>query len=93
MKRSSFFQIACSLVTAVLFCVPTAANACSACMGDVNSKTAGAINAAMFLMIGFIGAMLASLGAFAFYLSRRAAAPAAPHAELGRSMSDSEDLS
>ncbi|MGB8167815.1 MAG: hypothetical protein WCF18_10020 [Chthoniobacteraceae bacterium] len=62
-------------------------------MGDVNSKTAGAINAAMFLMIGVIGSMLASLGGFAFYLSRRAAAPAPPHAELDRAMADSEDFS
>lgn len=52
--------------------LPIAANACTACMGDPNSKTAGAINAAVFLMIGFVGLMLGSFGAFAWYLSRRA---------------------
>lgn len=74
-----------------LLVLPTAAHACSACMGDVNSKSAGAINAAIFLMIGVIGSMLASLGGFAFYLSRRAAAPAPPHAEFGESFNDSKE--
>ena len=73
--------------------LPTAAHACTACMGDVNSKTAGAMNAAIFLMIGVIGTMLASLGAFAFYLSRRAASPAPPYTELDPSFNDPEDLS
>jgi hypothetical protein len=76
---------------AIFIHLPATAHACSACMGDVNSKTAGAINAAVFLMIGFVGMMLASLGGFAFYLSRRAAAPTPPHSELEHN--DTDDLS
>ncbi len=72
---------------------PAAAHACTVCMGDVNSKTAGAMNAAIFLMIGVIGTMLASLGAFAFYLSRRAANPGPPYTEADPSFNDPEDLS
>jgi hypothetical protein len=60
------------LVALVLVNFPAVANACTACMGDPSSKSAGAINAAIFLMLGFIALMLASFGAFAWYLSRRA---------------------
>jgi hypothetical protein len=63
---------------------PATASACTACMGDVNSKTAPAINAAIFLMLGCIGSMLAALGAFAFYLMKRAQSPLPPHAELAQ---------
>jgi hypothetical protein len=87
MKLASFILAAAFLV------LPNAAHACSICMGDVNSKSAGAMNAAIFLMLGAIGSMLAALGAFAFYLSRRAAAPAPPHATLGESINDPDDLS
>jgi len=69
---------------------PDAAHACAACMGDVNSKTAGAMNAAIFLMIGVIGTMLASLMAFAFYLWRRAAVP--PSAPAGIPTNDPDDF-
>jgi len=87
-RAACFTQI----LAAILSAVPASAHACSACMGDVNSKSAGAMNAAIFLMLGVIGSMLAGLGAFAFYLSRRAAAPAPPHAELGASIDETDDL-
>lgn len=93
MKGSAIQRTLSLLLIAGFLSLPTAAHACSACMGDVNSKSAGAINAAIFLMIGVLGTMLASLGGFAFYLSRRAAAPAPPHVELGQSVSDTDDLS
>lgn len=93
MRHSVISRLLAGVSAAVWFCLPATAQACTACMGDVNSKTAGAINAAIFLMIGMIGAMLASLVGFAFYLSRRAAAPVPPHAELGQAMNDSEDFS
>ena len=51
---------------------PSIASACAVCMGDPNSQQAGAINAAIFLMLGFIGSMLAALGAFGVYLAKRA---------------------
>jgi hypothetical protein len=53
-------------------------------MGDPNSAVAGAMNGAIFLMLGFIGMMLTSLGGFAFYLMRRANSPLPPHAEFDR---------
>ncbi|MBC8038471.1 MAG: hypothetical protein H7X89_14760 [Rhizobiales bacterium] len=73
--RRSTLPAATSVVLAVILThLPIAANACTACMGDPNSKTAGAINAAIFLMLGFISLMLGSFVAFAYYLSRRATA-------------------
>jgi hypothetical protein len=51
-------------------------------MGDPTSNMAGAANGAIFLMLGFVGGMLSLLGAFAFYLVRRANSPLPPHAEF-----------
>jgi hypothetical protein len=69
---------------------PVTAAACTACMGDVNSKTAPAINAAIFLMLGCIGFMLASLAGFGIYLMKRANAPLPPHAELAQMIPSQE---
>ncbi len=93
MKKFTLPRVPAAFLSIALFSLPSAAQACTVCMGDVNSKSAGAINAAMFLMIGVIGTMLASFGVFAFYLSRRAAGPVPPHAEFGQSMSDGQDFS
>ena len=93
MNRSLLHRALAGTVSTMVLSLPATAHACSACMGDVNSKTAGAINAAIFLMIGVLGLMLASLGSFAFYLSRRAAAPTPPYAELDPSITDPDDLS
>lgn len=75
-------------LVAGLMALPSAAQACSVCMGDSNSKTAGAINAAIFLMLGAVALMLSSFGLFAFYLSRRAGGPTPPHAEIEDDNSD-----
>ena len=72
MIRRASTSTATGMAALVLAHLPTVASACTACMGDPNSKTAGAINAAIFLMLGFLALMLGSLVAFAFYLSRRA---------------------
>jgi hypothetical protein len=61
---------------------PSAAQACSACMGDPNSNEASAINAAIFLMLGCIGGVLGLFIAFGIYLYRRAQLPIPPHVEL-----------
>jgi len=65
----------------ILFAVATAAvlapepaNACSACMGGVDTPVAPAMNGAIFLMLGLVGLMLSSVAGFIFYLSRRARA-------------------
>ena len=65
-----------------LLIAPRAALACTVCMGDPNSNEAAAINAAIFLMLGCIGGVLALLTAFGVYLYRRAQAPIPPHVQL-----------
>ena len=74
MTRRLLPSAASGVLAVVMVHLPTAASACTACMGDPNSKTAGAINAAIFLMLGVLALMLGSLVAFAWYLSRRASA-------------------
>ncbi len=71
----------------VLLKWPAAASACAVCMGDPNSKSAGAINAAIFLMLAFIGGVLALLSAFGISLMRRANAPLPPHLDITESRS------
>lgn len=72
-----------SLATAFLvYSTPAALHACSVCMGADDSKIGPAINSAIFLLLGCIGAVLASLVGFGFYLMKRAAAPLPPEAEL-----------
>lgn len=74
-----------------LIWLPSSASACSVCMGDVNSKTAPAINAAIFLMLGVIGSMLAAAAAFGVYLMKRANNPLPSHAEFADMMNSQED--
>ena len=69
-------------VTAAALIAPVAAQSCSTCMGDPNSNEAGAINAAIFLMLGFIGSVLGLLVAFGYSLYRRAQMPIPPHVQL-----------
>ena len=82
MKRVSLRRALVAGFAVAFAHLPATASACAACMGDVNSKTAPAINDAIFLMLGVIGFVLASLAGFAFYLMKRAGAPLPPHAEL-----------
>jgi len=56
-------------------------------MGDPASKTAGALNNAIFVMLGLIAAMLAGVGAFIFSLVQRSKAPIPAHQELAQSLS------
>jgi hypothetical protein len=62
--------------------LPRVSSACSVCMGDPNSREAGAMNAAIFLMLGFIFSVLALLVASAVYLYRRSQAPVPPHVQI-----------
>ena len=73
--------------------LPVTASACTACMGDANSKLGPAMNAAIFLMLGCIGLMLLSAAAFGFYLMKRAGNPVTPHADLSQMINQSEELS
>lgn len=66
---------------AALF-APKTLLACSVCMGASDSPVAPAINAAIFLLMGFVGSMLAGVAAFGFYLFRRSKMPRPPHEQF-----------
>lgn len=84
-----FLKLAlCSLASFVLS--PGMASACSVCMG-ANSKTGPAINAAIFLMLGFLFMVLGSVGAFIYNLAKRARSPLPPHAEFSQMTTGQED--
>ena len=89
MKRSRYLLAA--FLAAILAHLPVAAQACSVCMGNASSKTAGAMNGAIFLMLGFVALMLTSVGGFILYLLRRASAPLPPYAEVGQMPNPSEE--
>ena len=74
---------AVTLSMAFLLAGVSGANACTVCMGDPTTPMAEATNAAIFLMLGCIGGVLALLSAFGIYLYRRSLQPQPPHAELG----------
>ena len=63
-----FFALALGVALAQM---PATASACAACMGDPNSKSAGAINAAIFVLLGCIGGVLGLLVAFGISLNKR----------------------
>ena len=93
MKHSALSRALVVAFAAALSQFPATAGACTACMGDVNSKIAPAMNAAIFLMLGFIGFMLASAAGFAFYLVKRASVPLPPHAEFTQTINPPADPS
>jgi hypothetical protein len=82
MKSSPFARIVVFPVVASVAYLPAKAGACAACMGDVNSKFAPATNDAIFLMLGVIGFMMATILGCAFYLYKRSKA----HADLAQTM-------
>lgn len=84
-------RIAPALLTLVLLTVPVATHACSVCMGNANSKAAGALNDAIFLMLGCIALMLGGIGAFVFNLRKRAQAPLSPHAQFSQPATPQEN--
>jgi hypothetical protein len=79
MTRSSLPRLAAVAFGTVLTQLPSTASACAACMGNPNSKTAGAINDAIFVLLACVGLVLGSLAAFAFYLMKRSEAPRPAH--------------
>ena len=87
MTRSAWSRLPALALAAVLAQLPAPAAACTACMGDPNTKAAGAINAAIFLLLGFIGGVLGLLVAFGISLIKRAAA-VPPHADFSHHDSD-----
>ena len=71
MTRSALSRFFALALAAGLAQWPSTASACAACMGDPNSKSAGAINAAVFLLLGFIGTVLSLIVAFGISITRR----------------------
>ena len=88
MTRSAWSRILALALATGLAQLPSTAAACAACMGDPNSRSAGAINGAVLLLLGCIGSVLALLVAFGIVLMKRAAAPLPPHAEFSQHDSD-----
>ena len=88
MTRTAWSRIPALALAALLAQLPATAAACTACMGDPNTKAAGAINAAIFLLLGFIGGVLGLLVAFGISLMKRAATPLPPHADFSHHDSD-----
>ena len=78
MKQSALIRALAVTFAVALTHLPATASACAACMGDVNSKIAPAMNAAIFVMLGAIGLMLALAASFGLYLMKRANAPVPP---------------
>ena len=93
MKHFPLARVLAVISAAALVHLPSTASACAACMGDVNSKTAPAMNAAIFLMLGVIGSMLTSAAAFGIYLMKRASAPLPPKTGPSSTTNPPEDLS
>jgi len=79
MTCSTVSRFAVAASATALVHLPSTASACAACMGNPNSKTAGAINDAIFVLLGCIGLVLGSLAAFAIYLMKRSEAPRPAH--------------
>ena len=71
MTRSAWPRFFALALAAVLAQLPATAAACTACMGDPNTKAAGAMNAAIFLLLGFIGGVLGLLVAFGISIIKR----------------------
>ena len=51
---------------------PRAALACAVCFGQSDSPVAWAVNMGVFVMLGFVAAVLSGFAAFMVYLARRA---------------------
>ena len=87
-----YAKAAVLVLTAFTF-VSNQAMACGVCMGSSDAKVGDAVNGAIFLMLAFIGTMLAALAGFGFYLMKRANAPLSPHLGVAHIANDLEEQS
>jgi hypothetical protein len=78
-KQPRFRSTFAPLFVVLLLGAAGSAGACTVCMGDPGSREAGAMNAAIFLMLAFIGGVLGLAVAFGVYLHRKSVAPLEPH--------------
>ncbi len=65
------------------------AEACSVCMGGAGSSLGEAANGAIFVMLGVLGGVLGLIVMAGYSVVKRAQLPLPPHAELARSISNS----
>jgi len=91
MMQSKLTRFLVAVSAALFGILPATTSACSVCMGNPNTKAAGAMNGAIFLMLGFVALMLSVLGAFIYHLVKRANAPLPPHAEVSATMPAEDD--
>lgn len=63
-----------SIVGVALCLVPRATLACPVCFGQNDGPLAAGTNMGIFVMLGFVAAMMTTFGSFFVYLMRRARA-------------------
>lgn len=85
----AFPRLPAATLAAAALLAPKPLLACAVCMGASDSPVAPAINAAIFLLMGFIGSMLAGVAAFGFYLFRRSKQPHPAHEQFLHTDADS----
>jgi len=61
-----------AVLTAVILAAPRAALACPVCFGQNDSPLAWAVDVGVFVMLGFVAAVLGAFATFFVYLARRA---------------------
>lgn len=79
-------NLICSL--ALFIAAPSSSQACSVCMGG-GGLTAEAANGAIFVMLGVLLGVLGLIVLAGYSLVKRGQMPVPPHAELVRSLSES----
>ncbi len=80
MKR---FKHTAFLVLSAAFMAPSSSLACGVCMGQTDgSQVSGALNGAIFVMLGFLGVMLTGISAVGVAIWRRSKNPLPTHVEL-----------
>ncbi|MDP9291869.1 MAG: hypothetical protein M3O82_05845 [Verrucomicrobiota bacterium] len=70
------------LLPVALLALSQTAGACAVCMGGDDSTVAGAMNAAIFSLLGVVGTVGAGFFGFVIYLSRRAKSPLPDYHDL-----------
>jgi hypothetical protein len=60
------------VLTGAMLAAPRAALACPVCFGQNDSPLAWAVNVGVFVMLGFVAAVLGAFATFFVYLARRA---------------------
>lgn len=85
-------RLSLPIFAVLLFLAGTPAEACSVCMGANGSALGEAANGAIFVMLGVLGFVLGLIVLAGYTVVKRGRMPMPPHAELMRSMSNSEAI-